>query len=63
VPYRLSRARAYWRLAAKADKAGNHAQAKDYRTTGDRIHAEYLREKEAQERAAKMRQTGAKPCG
>lgn len=43
---RLSRARAYWRLAAKADRAGQSARGRQYRAIADRLHAEYLRNRE-----------------
>jgi hypothetical protein len=61
VPAALSQARAYWRLAAKAERAGQYAQADSYRKTADRRHAEYLRNKAHQDRLAQMRKTSIKP--
>ena len=44
VPHKLSQARAYWRLAAKADRQGNYKQGEFYRQIGDRAYRGYLRE-------------------
>ena len=46
VPAKLSTARAYWRVAAKFEKAGDYRQAEHYRSVGDRFHRAYLRDKE-----------------
>jgi hypothetical protein len=43
---RLSRAYAYWRLAAKAERAGNDRQAESYRGIADRSYQEYQRQKQ-----------------
>lgn len=43
---RLSRASAYWRLARKAQRAGNYALAKQYTDTADRLYAAYRRERD-----------------
>jgi hypothetical protein len=39
----LASARAYWRLSAKADKAGRYAQAAQYTRMGDSRYAAYQR--------------------
>jgi hypothetical protein len=46
VPAKLASARAYWRLAAKAEKAGDYRTAAHYRDTGDRRFREYQRGRE-----------------
>jgi len=43
-PY-LSSARAYWRLAAKAERAGQSQQARIYRSIADRRYSKYLRDR------------------
>lgn len=43
---RLKSARAYYRLAAKADRAGQSRQAEGYRKVADRKVAEDRRERE-----------------
>lgn len=40
-PSKLAQASAYWRLAAKADKAGQPVQADRYRQIADSRYAEY----------------------
>jgi hypothetical protein len=55
VPAKLASARAYWRLAAKADRAGNYALGRQYRATGDRRYREYQRDQEAMARMKAMR--------
>ena len=46
-PLRLRQASAYYRLAAKADRAGQHRQGDHYRGVADRLVAEHRRETEA----------------
>lgn len=48
-PY-LASAQAYWRLAAKADRAGNYALGKQYRHTGDMKYRQYQRQQGARQR-------------
>lgn len=43
----LARAQAYWRLAAKARRAGQSQQAELYADIGDRLHREWQRGREA----------------
>ena len=53
-PMRLRQASAYWRLAQKARRAGEWAQAEQYQKIGDRK----LREHHAQNRARKAPLSG-----
>lgn len=46
-PALLSQASAYYRLAAKADRAGNHTEAARYRGIADRRVAQHRRNTEA----------------
>ena len=46
-PLRLRQASAYFRLAAKADRAGNAVQARHYRDVADRLVAQERRDREA----------------
>jgi hypothetical protein len=45
-PLRLRQASAYFRLAAKADRAGNDVQARHYRDVAERLVATERRERE-----------------
>lgn len=49
-PRRLASARAYYRLAAKAEQAGQGRLREHYRNLADRLVAEERREREARER-------------
>ena len=44
---RIASARAYYRLAAKADRSGNYAQATQYRNVADRLVAADQREQQS----------------
>lgn len=44
TPAQLARARAYWRLAAKAERAGSHSMAEHYRRMAERAYAGYRRQ-------------------
>lgn len=44
VPQKLASARAYWRLAAKADRNGNTKQAEHYRSVANRRFALHQRD-------------------
>lgn len=44
-PQKLSQASAYYRLAAKADRAGQSTQAAHYRRIADRFVVEHQRQK------------------
>jgi hypothetical protein len=44
-PSELNRASAYYRLAAKADKAGQYKQGAHWRDIADRLVAKYQRER------------------
>jgi hypothetical protein len=46
VAPKLASARAYWRLAAKARRHGQWADAQRYQDIGDRKHAQYLRDQQ-----------------
>jgi len=46
VPAKLATARAYWRLAAKAERAGNYRERDHWRSTGDRFYRMYQRDQE-----------------
>jgi hypothetical protein len=46
-PIALRSARSYWRLAAKARRAGNYKQGDHWQGVGDRRYQEYLRQQEA----------------
>jgi hypothetical protein len=46
-PLKLRRASAYFRLAAKADRAGNYIQARQYRDIADRLVESNRRDQEA----------------
>ncbi len=45
-PSRLSRASAYFRLAAKAERNGKYHQGETYRKMAERLVAEHRRQKE-----------------
>jgi hypothetical protein len=55
VPAKLASARAYWRLAAKAERAGDYRTAGHYRSIGDRRFKEYQRDREAMARIKEQR--------
>lgn len=57
----LSSASAYYRLAAKARRAGNYQQAKHYEGVADRKMAEYRRNQEAAERRRALAATSIRP--
>jgi RecA-family ATPase len=46
VPRKLSTARAYWRLAAKAERAGDTRQADRYTALADRSYRAYQRDQQ-----------------
>jgi hypothetical protein len=54
-PIRLSQASAYYRLAAKAERAGNYKQAGVYRNVANRKVAEERRERERRTRRSNDR--------
>lgn len=49
-PWKLRQASSYFRLAAKADRAGQHKQAEFYRDRAERLVRENQRDKEARDR-------------
>lgn len=58
-PIALRQARAYWRLSAKAMRAGNGRLALIYQATADRKYAQYRRGQDALGR--RQQQTGLRP--
>ena len=59
-PARLASARAYYRLAAKAERAGQYRTAAHYRGVADRLVRQEQRQREAM---AERKGTGLKPPG
>ena len=55
VPAKLASARAYWRLASKAYRAGQYKMSDHYQRIGDRLHRAYRADLAAAE-AAQARQ-------
>lgn len=49
-PHKLAVAHSYWRLAVKAEHAGQWRNAEHYTRLADRAFREYRREQEYQER-------------
>lgn len=56
---KLAQARAYWRLAAKADRAGSHRQAEHYRSVAESKYREYQRSMEFSKRLQAQRDAEA----
>lgn len=56
-PRRLASARAYYRLAAKAQRAGQHRSAEFYRRQADRLVEEERRNRDYLARLAAERKT------
>ena len=50
VARKLGTARAYWRLAAKAHRAGNMREWERYTRMGDKSYREYQRDQERRAR-------------
>jgi hypothetical protein len=54
VPTKLASARAYWRLSAKFERAGQFKQALHYHDVGDRFYRMYLRDEEHKAKVARI---------